>query len=116
MISDAVQRAEPEAIHVISDLQQVRFSLPSTGRRYFYTTPALAVAALVEFDRADKKGNASHIPPFTLKLTRDYSTVMRCRQEGFVRKPSTAKPKKRATYKRVVTSRYRKFGARALVE
>lgn len=51
VIADALALAVPEAAKISVDLQTIRYSLPSTGKRYVYLTPAPAQRALVDFDQ-----------------------------------------------------------------
>ena len=54
IVADALRAAIPDATRVSVDLQTVRFSLESTGRRYIYLTPQAAQHFLIDFDQGIK--------------------------------------------------------------
>jgi hypothetical protein len=62
VIADAVRAMLPTVSHVSVDLQTIRFSDPTKGKRYIYLTPATAQRVLVEFDQGVKP------EPFTMRL------------------------------------------------
>jgi hypothetical protein len=88
MISDAVQRAIPEALFIDTDLRYLRFSLESTQRRYFYDLPQVPQRALLDFD------NGREVQPFDFRIRRGYSEIRRTKQPGYIPKPARARPTK----------------------
>lgn len=51
LVADALKAAMPDATRVSVDLQTIRFTLPSTGRRFIYLTPESAQHLLIDFDQ-----------------------------------------------------------------
>ena len=82
MISDAVQRAIPDALFPDTDLRYVRFSREATQRRYFYDLPQRPRHALLDFD------DGLEVKPFSFTISRGYSEIRRTKQAGFIRRPS----------------------------
>ena len=68
MIADTVKVAVPDASYVSVDLQSISFTLLKMGMRFTYLTPALAQAALVNFDQGD------HTEPFEVRLKKGHAT------------------------------------------
>lgn len=106
MISDAVQRAIPGALHIDSDLRYIRFSLETTQRRYFYDTPRRVQQALRSFDEGRE------VQPFTFTMSRGYSETRRSKTNGF-RRSAKVYPRKRV---RRQAPRKREFGLHAFSE
>ena len=50
-IADAIRAAHPEYTNISVDLQSIRFSDRSAGKRYIYFTPPLCQQKLVSFDQ-----------------------------------------------------------------
>ena len=63
MIADAIKAACPKAQYILVDLQSIRFTDKSKGKRYIYMTPAIAQHNLIRFDRGDA------VKPFSFSLT-----------------------------------------------
>lgn len=86
MISDAAQRAIPDALFPDTDMRYLRFSLERTQRRYFYDLPRAAQLALLDFDAGRE------VKPFSFTISRGYSETRRTKQAGFIRRPSKPNP------------------------
>lgn len=69
VIADAVKAALPDATRIAVDLQTIRFSLPTTGRRYIFLTPQAAQHVLLDFDQGIKP------EPQRIRLGRPTQTV-----------------------------------------
>lgn len=103
MLSNAVQRAKPDALFPDCDLRFMRFSLASTEKRYFYETPRKAMQALLDFDAGRP------VKPFSFTISRGYSQVRRSKAAGYVPSPKRYRP----TGKRRQPPRKREFGLHA---
>jgi hypothetical protein len=62
MLADAVKIAVPDATHINVDTQTIRFSDPTTQKRYVYLTPPRAADYVVDFDAG------RDIVPFHVRL------------------------------------------------
>jgi hypothetical protein len=103
MVSDAVQRAIPDALYIESDIRWIRFSKASTQRRYSYQTPTKVMKALLDFDAGRL------VKPFWFTMTRGYSEPRRSKTAGFVPSPKIYRP----AGKRRQPPRKREFGLHA---
>jgi len=106
MISDAVQRAVPTALHIDTDLRYLRFSLDKTQRRYFYDLPRIAMQALVDFD------GGKTVEPFKFNVSRGFSVKRRSKLAGYKAKPKNPNAKKT----RRQPPRKREFGLHAFTK
>lgn len=107
MIADAIQKAEPKAIHISVDLQKIEFSLKKDGTRFTFLTPRKAQESLIKFDQGKK------VEPFEFSIL-----PIRMKAMGW----RAAHPKtKRGKYKKTGKKRYvptakREFGLRKYEE
>lgn len=110
MIADTVKLAIPGAKYVHADLQSIRFSDPSTGKRYCYFTPPEAQLALLAFDQGKP------VKPFKMTLTKGMESKMglAATHPNFVRKHR--KPYRKDRKVRIYPKREREFGLRKLVK
>lgn len=106
MVADAVHTAVPWAAFVMADIQTIRFSNLKTGQRYIFLTPPAAQKAIIKFDQG------KNVSPFEFTLNQGYSRTMRIRQGEVKRTTKTGKKNAKPT--RVMLSRFREFGVRAL--
>ena len=106
MIADAIKDAHPTAQFIQADVQSIRFSDPSTGKRYTYLTPPTAQAALWQFEAGIR------VKPFAFTLR----TPVIVRPIGWIgqRSPTATRTgrtyRKRGIMRSVVTFKERVFG------
>lgn len=63
MIADAIKTTYPKAQYILVDLQSIRFTDKTKGKRFTYMTPAVAQHNLLRFDQGQS------VKPFTFSLT-----------------------------------------------
>lgn len=68
MIADAIKDCCPKAQFIMVDLQTIRFSDQSKGKRFVYLTPAVAQHNILKFDKGDA------VKPFVFSLASPVKT------------------------------------------
>jgi hypothetical protein len=120
MISEAIREAMPEARHINTDLQTIRFSDPTTGRRMIYFTPPMCQTALLEFDDGVKPEEWSFFLREPAQIQQRKSRRGKATTKG---KPHTGVPIKRdgkapprgsLSDAKVRTGSIRRFGLRSM--
>lgn len=78
MIAEAIKEQNPHYVHILVDLQTIRWTNPKTAKRYVCLTPEAAAQALVAFDQ----GRPIEPFSFSLRTSQITPTTAAAKKEG----------------------------------